>query len=46
MHSVKGFEGVVDTILKGVWDRKLPCSQNLELNFSRVDPDLLSRSAG
>ena len=30
----------------GGWDRKLPCSQNLELSFSRVDPDLVSRSAG
>ena len=30
----------------GGWDRKLPCNQNLELSFSSVDPDLVSRSAG
>ena len=26
--------------------RKLPCNQNLQLNLSSVDPDLVNRSAG
>ena len=27
-------------------ERKLPCNQNLDLIFSRVDPDLVNKSAG
>ena len=31
---------------EGGWGRKLPCNQKLELIFSRVAPDLVSKSAG
>ena len=31
---------------EGGWERKLPCNQKLELIFSRVAPDLVSKSAG
>ena len=42
MRDAQGLVGHED----GGWGRRLPCNQNLLFNFSSVDPDLVSRSAG
>ena len=42
MRDADGFVRQLDVRV----ERKLPCNQNLDLIFSNVDPDLVSKSAG